>query len=224
MVPRNNGTVVRRIPGELGMSLKVIGAGLGRTGTYSLKLALEALGLGPCFHMESVMHDQPKQVPLWNAAYAGRPNWPAIFQGFSSAVDWPTATYFRELHAAYPDAKFVLTHRSVEGWVESYSQTILAGLSARDTMPADKHAWLDMVIAVTARAGFPLGLDAASLARAFEAHAAAVKAAIPADRLLIYQVKEGWGPLCAFLGLAEPAEPFPRSNDREEFFARFRKK
>ena len=205
------------------MSLKVIGAGVGRTGTYSLKLALEILGFGPCYHMEAVMHDQSRQVPLWVSASAGQADWAAIYSGFNSAVDWPTATYFRELHATHPDAKFVLTDRNLQSWAESYSETIFAGLSARDQAPPERLAWLDMVIDVTAKAGFPLGLDKAGLARAFEAHNDAVKSAIPAEQLLIYQVKEGWAPLCAFLGLPIPETPFPRSNDREEFFARFRK-
>jgi hypothetical protein len=208
---------------EIRMSLTVIGAGVGRTGTYSLKLALEILGRGPCHHMEAVMSDQPRQVPLWVSAAAGKADWTAIYSGFNSAVDWPTATFYRELHVAYPKAKFVLTDRPFQSWAESYSETIFAGLSARDQAPPETRRWLDMVVDVTAKAGFPLGLDKAGLARAFAAHNEAVKSAIPAEQLLTYQVKEGWAPLCAFLGLPIPETPFPRSNDREEFFSRFRK-
>ncbi len=205
------------------MTLSVIGVGVGRTGTYSLKLALEALGLGPCHHMEAVLHDLNGQVPLWVSAAGGKADWPSIYKGFNSAVDWPTATYFRELRAAYPKAKFILSVRSFESWAESYSETIFAGLSGRNDAPPERHAWLDMVIDVSAKAGFSLGLDKAGLARAFEAHIHAVKAAIPADQLLVYEVKQGWEPLCAFLGVPVPDKPFPRSNDREEFIARFRK-
>jgi Sulfotransferase domain len=93
------------------MAIKVIGAGVGRTGTYSLKLAINRLGLGPCHHMEAVIQNMPVQVPLWAAALEGKPDWAAMFDGFNSAVDWPTASFFRELAQNYPSAKFVLTHR-----------------------------------------------------------------------------------------------------------------
>src|SRR5436190_15849029 len=95
-----------------GLHMHVIGAGVGRTGTFSLKLALNRLGLGPCHHMEAVMQNMPVQVPHWAAALAGRADWGAIYAGFGSAVDWPTAAFFRELVKAYPSAKFILTHRN----------------------------------------------------------------------------------------------------------------
>jgi hypothetical protein len=201
--------------------MKVIGVGVGRTGTHSLKLALERLGLGPCHHMEEVLHNPPVQVPLWSAALQGRADWAAIYRGYASAVDWPTAGFFRELNAAYPSAKFVLTHRSPENWIESFSETIYKLTTGEVAGPPGAKPLLDMAGAVIARTGFPNGLDAAGLGRAFAAHSEAVKAAIPADRLLVFQVKDGWGPLCAFLGVAVPAEPFPRTNDRAEFWGRF---
>ena len=202
------------------MTLKVIGAGVGRTGTYSLKLALNQLGLGPCHHMEEVIFNMPVHVPLWAAAAAGRPDWEAIYKGYESAVDWPTAGFFRELHAAFPAARFVLTTRSPESWAESFSQTIYKLLAGREQAPQEMQEWLDMGARVIAQTGFPAGLDAAGLTKAFNAHNEAVKAAIPARQLLVYQVKEGWAPLCAFLGVPEPAEPFPRTNDRGEFWDR----
>ena len=104
--------------------MRVIGAGVGRTGTYSLKLAINQLGLGPCHHMEAVLHDMPVQVPLWSDALCGRPDWRRIYSGFASAVDWPTARYFRELRAAYPSARFVLTIRDPEKWADSFAATI----------------------------------------------------------------------------------------------------
>jgi hypothetical protein len=106
------------------MTLKVIGAGVGRTGTYSLKLALNKLSFGPCHHMEEVLHNMPVQTPLWADALAGDPAWETIYQGYVSAVDWPTAGFFRELYAAYPRAKIILTHRSPESWTASISETI----------------------------------------------------------------------------------------------------
>jgi hypothetical protein len=202
------------------MTLRVIGAGVGRTGTYSLKLALNQLGFGPCHHMEEVLHNQPVQVPLWAAAVNGQPDWEAVFKGYESAVDWPTAGFFRELSAAYPSARFVLTHRSPESWVQSFSATIYKLMAQEDGVPPEMQAWLEMGIGVITRTGFPIGLDTAGLMRAFIAHTDAVKAAIPADRLLVYQVKEGWGPLCAFLEVPVPADPFPRTNDRGEFWDR----
>ncbi len=202
------------------MTLQVIGAGVGRTGTYSLKLAINQLGLGPCHHMEEVLLKMPVQVPLWAAAARGEADWAAIFDGYRSAVDWPTAGFFRELNAAYPEAKFVLTVRSPESWVDSFSATIYKLLGAGDQIPAAMQDWLALGIAVIARTGFPAGLDTDQLKKAFMAHIDAVKATIPADRLLTYQVKEGWGPLCAFLGVPVPDEPFPRTNDRGEFWDR----
>jgi len=202
------------------MSLKVIGAGVGRTGTYSLKLAINQLGLGPCHHMEEVLHHQPVQVPLWAAAAEGHPDWETIYNGYESAVDWPTARFFRELSAAYPSAKFILTHRSPESWAQSFSETIYKLLAEGNKAPTELQAWLAMCNGIIAETGFPNGLDATGLMDAFVAHNDAVKAAIPAQQLLIYQVKDGWDPLCAFLEVPVPDEPFPRTNHRAEFWDR----
>ena len=200
--------------------MKVIGLGVGRTGTYSLKLALERLGLGPCHHMEEVIFNPPVHIPLWTAALQGRPDWAAIYRGYASAVDWPTAGFCRELYAVYPTAKFVLTHRSVESWIQSFSETIYKLTTGAVIVPPQMKPFLDMAGGIIAKTGFPIGLSAERLGQAFAAHMDAVKATIPADRLLVYQVKEGWGPLCAFLGVAEPDEPFPRTNTRTEFWDR----
>ncbi len=202
------------------MTVHVIGAGVGRTGTYSLKLAINQLGLGPCHHMEEVLLNQPAQVPLWAAAVNGHPDWNAIYKGYESAVDWPTAGFVRELSAAYPSAKFVLTVRSPESWVQSFSETIYKLLAARDQAPKEMQAWLHMAVGVISKTGFPEGLNVADLMKAFVAHNDKVESTIPAHQLLIYQVKDGWGPLCAFLGVPVPADPFPRTNDRGEFWDR----
>ena len=202
------------------MTTHVIGAGVGRTGTYSLKLAINQLGLGPCHHMEEVLHNQSVQVPLWSAALKGHADWEVIYKGYESAVDWPTAGFFRELNAAYPSAKFVLTIRSPESWAESFSETIYKLIAGRDTAPREMQAWLDMAVGIVNKTGFADGLEVAGLMKAFTAHNDAVKAAIPADQLLVYQVKDGWGPLCDFLGVPMPTDPFPRTNDRGEFWDR----
>ena len=201
------------------MTLRVIGAGLGRTGTNSLKLALNALGFGPCCHMSEVRADTERFVPLWAAATKGEPDWAAIFKGFNSTVDWPSSGFVPELYAAYPQAKFILTTRSVESWLRSFCDTIYTARRSREHVPPALLPWFDMVAAVVDRTGFPNGLDEAELAHRYEAHGAMVKATIPADQLLVYHVGEGWSPLCAFLDVPMPAEPFPRTNDREEFWA-----
>jgi hypothetical protein len=198
--------------------MKVIGAGVGRTGTHSLKLAINRLGLGPCHHMEEVLQNMPAQVPLWNAAVDENPDWRAIYDGYSSAVDWPTACFFRELAEAYPGAKFVLTVRSPESWADSFSTTIYKLLAGRDQAPPEMRDWLEMAKSVVEKTGVPGGLDRDGLMRAFAEHNQAVQAAIPSERLLVYQVKEGWEPLCQFLGVPVPDEAFPRTNDRSEFW------
>lgn len=200
------------------MALTVIGAGVGRTGTFSLKLALNHLGLGPCHHMEQVLLNMPVQVPLWSAAVSGQADWPRIFSGFNSTVDWPTACFYRELASEYPDAKFILTLRDAERWADSFSATIYKLLAGRDEAPEEMRVWLDMVVKVVTMTGFPLGLDRNGLVEAFNSHNDAVKAAIPASRLLVFEVKDGWQPLCDFLGLPVPDMEFPRTNHREEFW------
>lgn len=198
--------------------MKIIGAGVGRTGTMSLKLALQALGFGPCYHMEAVFNDLEKRVPQWNAVLAGKPDWSAIYDGFQSGVDWPTAAFYRELHAAFPDAKFILSTRSPESWAASYGETIAKLIADRANAPAPVQPWLEMAHGVIAQNGFPDGLSDAELAERFIAHNEAVKAAIPEGQLLVFEVKQGWAPLCAFLGVDAPDGPFPRTNDRAEFW------
>lgn len=200
--------------------MKVFGAGVGRTGTYSLKLAINQLGRGPCHHMEAVLLGMHVQVPLWSAALDGGPDWLAIYNGFESAVDWPTAAFFRELTKAYPTAKFVLTWRNSENWADSFGATIYKLIAGRDQGPPEMKAWLEMAERVIHRTGFPPGLDRDGLIRAYEAHNEAVKATIPANQLLVYEVKDGWGPLCEFLNTPVPNEVFPRTNGRAEFWDR----
>jgi hypothetical protein len=201
-----------------GVIMQIIGAGVGRTGTFSLKLALNELGVGPCHHMEVVLHDMAMQVPLWNAAIADHPDWASIYKGFNSAVDWPTACFFRELSEAYPTSKFILTQRNPENWADSFLATIRKLIDERDQAPPEMLDWLEMANDVIAKTGFPEGLSRNELIEAFNAHNDAVQQTIPIDRLLVYEVKQGWGPLCEFLGVPVPSEPFPRTNKREEFW------
>jgi hypothetical protein len=198
--------------------MKVIGLGLGRTGTYSLKLALERLGFGPCHHMETVLQNAAVQVPLWTAALDGRADWPALYSGVNSAVDWPTAAFVPELVKAYPSAKFLLTLRDPGSWADSFGATIYTLLGQGTEVPPAMEAWFGMARGVIARSGVRGGLDRDGLITVFKAHSDAVRRTVPADRLLVYEVREGWGPLCGFLGTPVPGEEFPRSNDRAEFW------
>src|SRR5579862_127333 len=181
-------------------------------------MALNELGLGLCHHMEEVAMHMPVQVPLWQAAVDGHADWATIYQGYRSAVDWPTAGFFRELYEAYPDAKFVHTQRSPESWVASFSETIYMLMGGPDQPPPHMRAWFAMATGLLIKSGFPNGLDKAGLEQAFLAHNAAVKAAIPAKSLLVYEVSQGWEPLCAFLGAPVPASAFPKTNNREDFW------
>jgi hypothetical protein len=168
--------------------------------------------------MEEVLLNLPVQLPHWDAAINGRMDWEKTYRGYASAVDWPTAGFFRELNEQYPHAKFILTHRSPESWVRSFSETIYKLISYHESAPPQMQPWLEMSRRVIAKTGFPEGLDAAGLMREFELHNAAVKATIPADRLLVFEVQQGWAPLCAFLGVPVPSAPFPRTNHLSEFW------
>ena len=200
------------------MALKVISVGFGRTGTMSLKLALEQLGFGPCHHMDEVIAQGDTQVPLWRAAAEGKPDFEAIYAGYQSAVDWPTAAFWRELAVAYPDAKFILSSRSAESWVTSFSETILTVLKDRENWPPPAVEWLNMVTRVVIDRSLGGVTDPDGLIEVFRAHEAAVKAAISPERLLVHQAKDGWAPLCAHLGVPVPEAPYPRTNSKDEFF------
>ena len=204
------------------MSLQVIGAGVGRTGTYSLKLALERLGFGPTHHMEEVIKDMDRHVPGWHRAAEGEADWEALYEGYNSAVDWPTASFWRELSEAYPDAKFVISNRSAESWYESFSETIHKLLQGADQAPPPTQPLLAMGKAVIGKAGFYGPTTREELIAAYNTHVAAVRAEIGEDRLLVFDYRDGWEPLCGFLGREVPDEPFPRSNNREDFWERFK--
>lgn len=203
------------------MTIKVLGAGLGRTGTLSLKIALEMLGLGPCYHMAEVFH-HPTHPDLWSAAADGQVDWEKLFEGYASTVDWPSTYFWRELANYYPDAKVILTHRSTESWIKSAKATIFRHMESDP--PEDKPimaAQKRMVQKLILRSSFAGNVeDPVHLAKVYEAHNEEVRRTIPADRLLVYQVKEGWEPLCKFLGVPVPAADFPSVNSTEDFQAR----
>jgi hypothetical protein len=204
--------------------LSVIGAGFGRTGTTSLKQALEILGYRPCHHMIEVERDV-RQLAYWQAAVAGNlVDWNAVFAGYRAAVDWPACHYWRELAAVWPDAKVILTERPEEQWWNSFCNTIKLGMDMRDHLP-DRYARAVHVMAHTMIADqefhAPLHNRQAAIA-AYRRRSAEVRAAIPRERLLIFRIAEGWAPLCRFLGVAEPMEPFPHKNSSFSYWQRDR--
>src|SRR5476651_2667953 len=184
------------------MSLAVIGPGFGRTGTLSLKQALEMLGFGPCHHMEEVFA-HPEQVPHWHAVAARNPVvWDDVFAGYRSQVDWPGAHSWRELADAYPQAKIVLSVRPEELWWKSFSATIGTLLDAPDEVPLPPHIRTMMGVGIeliqAQTFGCPLADRDGALA-AYRKRIADVRAAIAPERLLVFDVAEGWVPLCGFL-------------------------
>ena len=199
------------------MSLSVIGAGFGRTGTESMKTALEILGLGPCHHMKE-LNANPAQREFWRSIARGDPpDWNRAFAGYRSATDWPSAFYWRQLSAFYPDAKILLTLRDAESWYASMQKTILRSL-AGSTDPDSVGVTLIAERVLDGRLD-----DRVHAIAEFEKNTAEVKAAFGADRLLIHTLGDGWDNLCRFLHKPVPDTPFPRSNSAAEFNAMFSK-
>jgi hypothetical protein len=200
------------------MTLQVVGAGLGRTGTHSLKLALEQLLGGPCYHMIEVF-GHPEHAPLWrDAALGSPPDWDALFEGYVATVDWPGAAFWPELSAKYPDAIVLLSVReSADAWWRSANATIFEAIQQRAVAP-EMAEWHEMVDAMLA--GFAGDWRQEGPAKAaYEAHNAAVRAAVPADRLVDYRAGDGWAPICAALGVPVPDAPFPHVNTTDDFRA-----
>jgi hypothetical protein len=194
------------------MALSVIGAGFGRTGTMSLKLALEQLGLGPCYHMVEVFKN-PKAPGYWEAAAdGGAVDWEEVFAGYGATVDWPNATFYRELAEAYPQAKVVLTLRDPQAWFTSTQATIFRRDFSAGTTDFDR-----MASKVIGRLFDQRLQDEAHCIEVFKRHNETVEQVIPPERLLVYDVAEGWAPLCAFLGVPVPDTPMPKANSTEEF-------
>jgi hypothetical protein len=205
------------------MALRVIGAGLGRTGTLSLKAALEELGFARCYHMTDVLAHLD-HVAVWDAAARGESvDWETLFQGYQATVDWPGCNFYEEFMTRYPDAKVILSVRDPERWYESARQTIY---HVRHAIPS----WVRLLVPRTRRFTRMLdrliwdGMfdgrfeDKAFAIEVFNRFNEKVRQIVPADRLLVYQVQEGWEPLCAFLGVPEPqGKPFPHLNDAAEF-------
>jgi hypothetical protein len=206
------------------MTLQLVGTGLGRTGTLSLKLALEQLGVGACYHMMEIPQ-RPEHAALWLAAERGEPvDWSRILGGYTAAVDWPACVLWRELLAAYPGARVILTVRDAVSWYASFRETILPRLENLPPLASPAiRALYDLGRELILRRTFAgRAADAQYAIAAFEAHNAQVIAALEPERLLVYDVATGWEPLCGFLGLPVPSAAFPHTNSRAGFAAGLR--
>lgn len=210
--------------------LQVIGAGCGRTGTASLKKALEMLGFDPCYHMfEVIKHNHSSR---WEAAFRDGSGFGSLVQGYRSQVDFPAAVAYTELMEAFPEAKVVLSVREPMSWARSVRETIWSPYSLELSWVLTPFNRSFQRMAKLFRARFFGDEDGGvrsgaiyndkALVAAFEAWNARVVATVPPERLLVFSATDGWGPLCAFLGVPEPSEPYPRVNDSEEFKARQR--
>ncbi len=212
--------------------MRLIGAGLPRTGTLSQKVALEMLGLEPCYHMVNVLGDLD-QAQFWRRALDGEQPWEEVFDGFQSTVDWPGSFFYKELTDFYPDAKVLLSVRDADAWERSMRETIwglfyddvlMRDLStARTRVDAKWRGYIEMMQEMWHQSGLiDDGADttAESMMRAMEAFNLEVQENVPSERLLVWSVAEGWEPLCEFLEVPVPETPFPHLNDSKVFAER----
>jgi hypothetical protein len=197
------------------VGLKIIGAGLGRTGTTSLKLALEELLGGPCYHMFEV-RERPQDPDVWGDAYKSRlPRWQSFFEGYQATVDWPSAPFWRELSEAFPDATILLSVRDVDAWWKSVSSTIFIALATYFAPDAPDDGWTRMGrgMMTTFTPGWQ---DEAAAKAAYLSYNEYVRATAPPGRLVEWSRADGWGPICSALGLSVPDHPFPHLNTTSE--------
>ena len=201
------------------MALTIVGAGFGRTGTNSLKLALEHLGFGPCHHMYEVI-ENPEQLPYWQAADRGElPDWDEVFANYRSCLDWPSARFWREIAGHYSDAKVLLSVRPEENWLKSIHATIYPVIRDRaDNEPGFYRDLMEMCYGLIEHQTFGDRLgDPDHALEVYRTHNAEVQATVAPDRLLTFDVAEGWEPLCAFLGVSVPDIEFPHTNRSQDF-------
>lgn len=195
------------------MTLKVIGTGFGRTGTDSMRTALDILGVGPCHHMRALLADEDHKMKWRSRAVTGTPDWNEIFDSFGACIDWPSAYYWPELIQAYPDAKVLLTWRTAESWWTSFEKTILRAVQS--STETEENAPGSQMISLRVFGGKPLTRD--HCIAVYEANVARVLAEVPPGRLLVHRLGDGWQPLCVFLGLPVPSDPYPRANSAKSF-------
>lgn len=210
--------------------VKIIGAGLPRTATLTQKIALEMLGFGPCYHMMEVMGSTDR-MSGWIDAFHGKPNWDAVYEGFTATVDWPGSYFYRELAEAYPDTKVLLSVRNGIAWARSMRNTIwemVFGdspmhhlMMAHARIDPVRQQFTEMLMAMSAESEMLdpdlRDFDEKALAASMERHNTEVRRLIPKDRLLEWWPTDGWEPLCEFLRVPVPAVPVPHVNDTAAF-------
>lgn len=201
--------------------LQVIGAGFGRTGTHSLAVALGRLGFGPCYTLPEV-NKNPGHIDIWNEAIDGKQvDWRALYRDYRSAVEWPTVSFLRKLLPAFPEARVILTMRDPDSWYESAAATIFPGLEATAEHPdpetrARSNMKRRLILEQTFSGRY---WEKAHAIEVYQTHVQDVLRMVPAHRLLQFRVADGWDPLCEFLEVREPDEPFPWRNERASFLA-----
>jgi hypothetical protein len=212
--------------------IELIGAGLPRTGTLTQKEALSILGLGPCYHWVDILGDLDGQVPLWDGAIDGSVDPAAILEGYRSTVDWPGGYFYRRLLDSQPGAKVLLSVRDPERWEPSFRETIVDMCygeslirllsSSRAQVDPKWRRYLELVNKMfwSEQGTFPAGHSPGDLIERFVAHNEEVKRVVPAEQLLVWEVTDGWEPLCDFLGVPVPEQPLPHANDRTTFLER----
>jgi hypothetical protein len=211
--------------------MRLIGAGLPRTGTLTQKVALEQLGLAPCYHWVNVIADLD-QVELWDRAIDGEDIWDEVLAGQQATVDWPGGYFYGRLIEAYPEAKVLLSVRDGESWERSFRETIWTMSHGQTLMPLLAQAraeveprwkrYLELVDRMFwgPEGTFSEGDEPSQLIEQMHRHNEEVQRVVPAERLLVWDVKDGWEPLCEFLQLDVPDGPLPHANDRDTFLQR----
>ena len=193
------------------MTLQVIGTGFGRTGTDSMRKALNMLGVGPTHHMHELSKDSPLYQHWHNLIRGATPDWNLLFTGYNACVDWPSAFYWRSLVNAYPDAKVLLTMRSAESWWNSFEATILRFIKTRD----NPNGFAQLLVADQVFGGRPD--DRAHAIAVYNRNVEEVLSTVAPDRLLVHNLGDGWEPLCRWLNLPVPQDAYPSSNSTEDF-------
>lgn len=203
--------------------MRVIGAGYGRTGTMSLKQGLETLGFGPCHHMQEVIK-HPAEGPTWARAARGEViDWKTFMSPWGSACDFPSSLYYRELMDAFPDAKVILSVRDPDSWYASMSETIVPMFERFPNRVVLPHLpilgapYRSMAGTRVQREIIERFGEREHVISMYEQHIAEVERSVPPERLLVFEAKQGWAPLCEFLGVPVPSEPYPRVNDTAAF-------
>jgi len=203
---------------EVFVTLKIIGTGFGRTGTDSMRAALNILGVGPTHHMFELEKGTPLRQPWLDLAKGSQPDWDFLFTGYHACVDWPSAHYWRSLIKVYPEAKVLLTMRSAESWWNSFEATILKYIQSGD----DPNGLAKLLVAEQVFDGRPD--DRNHAIATYNRNIEEVIATVDPERLLIHSLGDGWEPLCNWLGLSVPAVSYPSGNTTQDIVGRFAEK